>query len=48
MNVFFPQVEVDQYITALKDAGCDIETVQYMRRWKYVNFGFIFILIVKH
>ncbi|XP_015906128.1 sec1 family domain-containing protein 1 [Parasteatoda tepidariorum] len=28
------EAEVDQYITALKDAGCEVETVQYMRRWK--------------
>lgn len=28
------EVEVDQYVTALQDAGCDIETVKYMRRWK--------------
>ncbi|KAG8177103.1 hypothetical protein JTE90_015247 [Oedothorax gibbosus] len=26
--------EVDQYVTALQDAGCNVETVQYMRRWK--------------
>ncbi|KFM77819.1 Sec1 family domain-containing protein 1, partial [Stegodyphus mimosarum] len=28
------EAEVDQYVTALQDAGCDGETVQYMRRWK--------------
>ncbi|CAL1268751.1 unnamed protein product [Larinioides sclopetarius] len=28
------EAEVDQYVTALKDAGCDVESVQYMRRWK--------------
>lgn len=26
--------EVDQYATALKDAGCDLGPLQYMRRWK--------------
>ncbi|GFS30412.1 sec1 family domain-containing protein 1 [Trichonephila inaurata madagascariensis] len=28
------EAEVDQYITALQDAGCDVESIQYMRRWK--------------
>ncbi|XP_054724938.1 sec1 family domain-containing protein 1-like [Uloborus diversus] len=28
------EAEVDQYVTALQDAGCDSETMKYMRRWK--------------
>lgn len=28
------EAEVDQYVTAMRDAGCDCEAVNYMRRWK--------------
>ena len=31
------QSEVDQYCNALAAAGCDLNAIQYIRRWKWVE-----------
>lgn len=30
------QAEADQYEAALRRVGCDLEPLQYLKRWKYV------------